>query len=243
LSLALGLLSLSPLVSAGLFPSSSHVKMLDPKGFRQAMEANQTSMVAFVAPWCGHCQRMSPEYAKAAQGLHPLVPVYAVDCDDEKNKRLCSEQAPQPKRQLFPRGNEAPPMTYSSGERTASAFFDWASRRVPHKISRLKQASEIPPWTEKNVDKPRALLLTKDTKMPLLWKVLGNKYRKVIEFGTHRDIDGETSVAMGYEAGSEKQAKVLLYPVGSTKPARYTGKNKLDSLSAFFDSVLDGTAD
>jgi protein disulfide-isomerase A6 len=39
-----------------------------------------------------HCQRMAPEYSKAALGLHPLLPFYAVDCDEEKNKRLCAEQ-------------------------------------------------------------------------------------------------------------------------------------------------------
>lgn len=49
-------------------------------------------MVAFVAPWCGHCQKMAPEYSKAALGLHPLVPLYAVDCDAAKNKRLCADQ-------------------------------------------------------------------------------------------------------------------------------------------------------
>ena len=35
---------------------------------------------------------MAPEYTRAAKGLHPLIPVYAVDCDDEGNKRLCAEQ-------------------------------------------------------------------------------------------------------------------------------------------------------
>ena len=39
-----------------------------------------------------HCQKMVPEYSKAALGLHPLVPVYAVNCHAEKNKRLCAEQ-------------------------------------------------------------------------------------------------------------------------------------------------------
>lgn len=38
---------------------------------------------------------MAPEYSKAALGLHPLLPFYAVDCDDDKNKRLCSEQGVQ----------------------------------------------------------------------------------------------------------------------------------------------------
>lgn len=67
--------------------------------------------VAFVAPWCGvrvmfttdmsvlnsfllveqHCQKMAPEYSKAALGLYPLVPLYAVDCDAAKNKRLCAD--------------------------------------------------------------------------------------------------------------------------------------------------------
>jgi protein disulfide-isomerase A6 len=29
---------------------------------------------------------------KAAASLSPLVPAYAVDCDEEKNKRMCAEQ-------------------------------------------------------------------------------------------------------------------------------------------------------
>jgi protein disulfide-isomerase A6 len=38
---------------------------------------------------------MAPEYAKTANKLHPLIPTYAVDCDDEKNKPLCAEQQVQ----------------------------------------------------------------------------------------------------------------------------------------------------
>ena len=37
---------------------------------------------------------MAPEYLNAATRLHPLVPLYAVDCDEESNKPLCSEQVP-----------------------------------------------------------------------------------------------------------------------------------------------------
>jgi protein disulfide-isomerase A6 len=35
---------------------------------------------------------MVPEYNKAAKGLHPLIPLYAVDCDAQENKALCAEQ-------------------------------------------------------------------------------------------------------------------------------------------------------
>jgi protein disulfide-isomerase A6 len=92
-------------------------------------------------------------------------------------------------------------------------------------------------------DLPRALLLTKDKKVPLLWKVLGNKYKDQLVLGSHRDRKGKTSVAMGLEAGEKKQSKVLIYLRGSSTPVRYQGVNKLEHLTKFFDSVLDGSAD
>ena len=67
-------LALAPsLASAAIFPPNTQVKMLDAKGFKKAMKTNvcvffrlsnflreldgllsqETSMVAFVAPWCG----------------------------------------------------------------------------------------------------------------------------------------------------------------------------------------------
>ncbi|KAF5379435.1 hypothetical protein D9615_006511 [Tricholomella constricta] len=241
---AIALVLAPSLASAAIFPKDSLVKMLDPKGFKQVMKQNQTSMVAFVAPWCGHCQRMVPEYSKAALGLHPLLPVYAVDCDAQENKRLCADQGVKgfPTVKLFPRGTKLKSITYE-GERTASAFFYWASRRIPNAVAKLYKVEDITPWVEKNTEKHRALLLTKDKKVPLLWKVLGNKYKDQLELGTHRDRKGKSSVALGLEAGEKKQAKVLIYPAGSTNYVRYEGINKFDSLSKFFDSVLDGTAD
>ncbi|KAJ7173600.1 hypothetical protein C8R46DRAFT_893146 [Mycena filopes] len=243
--LLLSLVLVPAFASAAVFPPDSLVKMLDAKTFKEAMKANQTSMVAFVAPWCGHCQRMAPEYSKAALGLHPLLPLYAVDCDEEKNKRLCAEQGVQgfPTVKLFPRGGAVPPMVYDSGERTASAFYYYATRRVPASYTKLYKTEDLVPWIEKTVDQKRTLLLTKDKKVPLLWKVLANKYKGQLEFGTHRDRKGKSSVALGFEAGEKKESKVLVYSPGSTKPFRYEGINKLDSLSKFFDSVIDGTAD
>ncbi|EIN03815.1 hypothetical protein PUNSTDRAFT_77492 [Punctularia strigosozonata HHB-11173 SS5] len=241
----LALLVAPTFVSAALFPKDTVVKQIGPKEFRKVMKQNTTSAVAFVAPWCGHCQRMAPEYSKAALGLYPLVPFYAVDCDAQANKKLCAEQGVKgfPTVKLFPRGGKAPPMEFDGQERTASAFFYWVSRRIPHSVKKLYNVDDIPGWKNTDVDKPRALLLTKDKKIPLLWQVLSVKYGKDILFASHRDRKGKSSVSMGLEAGERDQAKVLIYPPGQTEYVRFEGILKLDSLSKFFDSVLDGTAD
>lgn len=239
-------LALAPaIVQAGLFPEDSTVKMLDAKGFRKAMKENVTQVVAFVAPWCGHCQRLVPEYSKAALGLYPLVPTYAVDCDAPKNKRLCAEQGVKgfPTIKLFPRGGRVKPIEYTHGERGASAIYYWVTRNIPHGVKKLYNFEEIQPWLEENKDKDRAFLLNNGKHIPILWQVLGNKYKDNFKFSIHRDRQGRSSEKMGFERSKWGSSKVLFYPAGSMDYVLYEGIQKFDSLSKFFDSVIDGTAD
>ncbi|TDL26700.1 hypothetical protein BD410DRAFT_819350 [Rickenella mellea] len=243
--LALSLALAPNVVSAAIFPEGSLVKMIDHKGFKDAMKQNMTSVVAFVAPWCGHCQRLAPEYSRAALGLYPLIPLYAVDCDNSKNKRLCADQGVKgfPTLKLYPRGKKMAAIEYDGQERTASAFFYWATRAVPVKVKKIKELDDIAKWAVEGISKPRALLMNKSNKMPLLWTVLNNKYKDQIIFASHRDRKGRDSVKLGFEAGPEKSPKVLIYPEGDTKPVKYDGLMKFDSLSKFFDSLLDGSVD
>ncbi|EIW75123.1 thioredoxin-like protein [Coniophora puteana RWD-64-598 SS2] len=233
------LLLLPTLASAAVFPADSKVKMLDPKGFKRAMRANRTAVVAFVAPWCGHCQRMAPEYSKAADKLSPLIPLYAVDCDEQANKGLCAEQGIQgfPTVKAWPRGGQSPPETYNSGERTAGPITRWAGRAVPDKVKDIKKTDDVNKWAQDNIDLPRALLINKDQKPPLLWRVLGNNYRKRIAVAHHRDADDETAKALGLE--SDKATKVVIYQPGSTEPTLYDGATKYEALAKHFKAIVE----
>ena len=66
-------------------------------------------------------------------------------------------------------------------------------------------------------------LLTRAKTVPLVWQVIANKYRDDFVFASHRDRKGKSSVAMGFEAGGDKDSKILYYPAGSTTPVRYEG--------------------
>ncbi|CDO68830.1 hypothetical protein BN946_scf184805.g39 [Trametes cinnabarina] len=191
-------IALAPsLASAALFPSDTVVKMLDAKDWKKVMKENATSVVAFVAPWCG----------------------------------------------LFPRGKDMKPLDFDYPTRTASAFYYWASRNIPHNVKKIYHLEDVPAWVESNIDKPRALLLNQGKHIPLLWQTLGNKYRDQIKFAVHRDRYGKSSIEMGLEKGPPKSSKVLFYPAGSTDYVRYHGVAKHEPLVKFFDSILDGTAD
>jgi protein disulfide-isomerase A6 len=55
--------------------------------------------------------------------------------------------------------------------------------------------------------------------VPLLWKVLANKYSGKLELAAHWDEDGETARDLGFD----DTTKVLIYPAGRSKPVKYDG--------------------
>jgi len=70
---------------------TENVAQLNQVTFQDFIQSNPSVLVAFYAPWCGHCQAFKPDFAVAAdtvvaEGLGQLA---AVDCDAEENDELC----------------------------------------------------------------------------------------------------------------------------------------------------------
>uniref|UniRef100_A0A8C9VZZ9 Protein disulfide-isomerase A6 n=1 Tax=Scleropages formosus TaxID=113540 RepID=A0A8C9VZZ9_SCLFO len=54
----------------GLYSPSDDVVDLSPSNFdREVMQSDSLWLVEFYAPWCGHCQRLVPDWKKAATAL------------------------------------------------------------------------------------------------------------------------------------------------------------------------------
>ncbi|CAM9918859.1 unnamed protein product [Ascophyllum nodosum] len=66
-------------------PEEDGVLVLDASNFDDAVAQNPTLLVEFYAPWCGHCKKLAPAYAKAAGTLaKDNLKIAKVDADAHK---------------------------------------------------------------------------------------------------------------------------------------------------------------
>ncbi|GJP44650.1 hypothetical protein CLOM_g4016 [Closterium sp. NIES-68] len=81
------------LLSCSLLAASSHVVDLTPANFGEYVGGERAVFVKFFAPWCGHCQKVAPEYERVAGAVKdvPALAVGKVNCDEHKD--LCSQHA------------------------------------------------------------------------------------------------------------------------------------------------------
>eukprot|EP00760_Papus_ankaliazontas_P022969 PhM_4_TR19096/c1_g1_i1/m.43892/K08056/PDIA3, GRP58; protein disulfide isomerase family A, member 3 len=109
------------------------VLVLTDDNFDKTVNSKDLILVEFYAPWCGHCKRLAPEYAKAATELqmaNPPVPIAKIDCTT--NQKTCEFQAVNgyPTLKVFRNGQSKP----YKGPRTSAGI-------VKHMLSLVGPAS------------------------------------------------------------------------------------------------------
>ncbi|KAL1405437.1 hypothetical protein Q8F55_009068 [Vanrija albida] len=108
-------------------PPPPAAKELDISNFDDVVDGSKNVLVAFTAPWCGHCKNMKPAYekvAKAFSGESNCV-VAHVNADAAENKPLGARFGVKsfPTIKFFPKGSEEP-VPYTGG-RSEDAFAEF----------------------------------------------------------------------------------------------------------------------
>ena len=95
------------------------------------MQSKDIWMIEFYAPWCGHCQKLEPEWKEAANKLKGVVKLGKVNADDASNKDLAARFSvqgfPTIKYFKFGKKNDNSAKSYK-GAREASAIVDFGNK-------------------------------------------------------------------------------------------------------------------
>jgi len=110
----------------------SHVEMLTDTTFKTEIGGDKDVLVAFTAPWCGHCKTLAPVWEKLASDFaaEPSVLIAKVDAEAENAKATAKEQdvSSYPTLKFFPKGStNAEPY---SGARSEEALVEFVNSKA-----------------------------------------------------------------------------------------------------------------
>ncbi|KAF9898289.1 protein disulfide isomerase (PDI) protein [Lobosporangium transversale] len=246
-SIALGALLLSQSAFGGLYSAKDHVVDVTAQTFQaEVMDTNQLVMVEFYAPWCGHCKNLAPQYKAAAQNLHGIAKLAAVDCDNEKNRPVCAQYDIKGfptikvfKANRFAKKGVKYPQDYM-GERSAKAIVDHLVKMLPDDIKLVSSN----PSSEKitNIDEfaakeneARALLFTKKLTSSNMYKGLATEMLDRMIVAEMRAPNDE--VLKKYKIDS--LPALVVFPKGHQEPVAYTGELKRDPIFEFLNQYAE----
>ncbi|KAH7419275.1 thioredoxin-like protein [Cadophora sp. MPI-SDFR-AT-0126] len=114
----------------------SAVEMLNDKTFKEKIGADQDAIVAFTAPWCGHCKTLAPIWEKVAQDFasEDGVLIAKVDAEADNAKATAKDQgvSSYPTIKFFPKGSTTPE-AYTGGRTEADLVEFMNSKAGTHR--------------------------------------------------------------------------------------------------------------
>ncbi|KAI6245940.1 Protein disulfide-isomerase tigA [Erysiphe necator] len=111
---------------------SSQVLILNDNTFKEEINGDKDVIVAFTAPWCGHCKSLAPIWEKVANdfALESNVVIAKVDAEAENSKITAKDQgvSSYPTIKFFAKGTSEPEL-YNGG-RTENDFVTFLNKKT-----------------------------------------------------------------------------------------------------------------
>lgn len=175
-----------PASAESLYPKSSSVIQVTAKTYdRLIARSNQSAILEFYAPWCGHCQNLKPAYEKAAKSVENLsAKVAAINCDDDENKSFCGSMGVKgfPTLKTIKPGKKPgkPIVSDYNGERSAKAIADTLIDTIPNHVVKVTDET-LKKFLKDWEHMPKAILFTDKAPTSPLLKSLAIDFKDVIK--------------------------------------------------------------
>ncbi|XP_072458015.1 protein disulfide-isomerase A2 [Notamacropus eugenii] len=120
------------------------ILVLTRHNFDRALREHRYLLVEFYAPWCGHCQALAPEYAKAASLLKnesSELKLAKVDGPAEQDLVVEFGVTGYPVLKFFQDGDRSQPVEFT-GPREAEGIVRWLKRRSGPAATQLETEAE-----------------------------------------------------------------------------------------------------
>ncbi|XP_055836801.1 protein disulfide-isomerase A3 [Episyrphus balteatus] len=202
-----------------------------------SLAEHETTLVMFYAPWCGHCKRLKPEYAKAAEllrGNDPPIALAKVDCT-EGGKESCNKYSVSgyPTLKIFKNGEVS--QDYN-GPREAAGIAKYMRAQVGPAAKYFHKPEEIDAFL--SVKEPCIIgYFENDDDMYKMYLKFTEKYREKYRFGHSSSLPVMNHI--------DEKNVIVLYRApqlaNKFEPAsvRFTGKSSAE-LEAFIKENIHG---
>ncbi|CAE7813466.1 PDIL2-1, partial [Symbiodinium microadriaticum] len=108
----------------------AEVVHLTESTFSNYVGKDNSALVEFYAPWCGHCKNLAPEWVTAGNTFDASDGIVIADVDATENQGLAQKYGVQgyPTIKYFPKGSMEPE-EYAGG-RTADTIVSWVNEKI-----------------------------------------------------------------------------------------------------------------
>ncbi|KAH7688723.1 protein disulfide-isomerase A6 protein [Dioscorea alata] len=244
-----------------LYSASSPVLQLNPSNFKsKVLNSNGVVLVEFFAPWCGHCQALTPTWERAATVLKGVVTVAALDADAHKS--LAQEYGIKgfPTIKVFSPGK--PPVDYQ-GARDVKPIAEFALQQVKSLLKERLNGKATGDSSEKTTTTASVELTSSNfdqlvikskelwiveffapwcghcKKLAPEWKKSSNNLKGKVKLG-HVDCDAEKSLMSRFNV--QGFPTILVFGADKDSPYPYEGARVASAIESFALEQLDTNA-